>query len=64
MPDFVDLTSAEVVEIRTDGTRLWVDTEGGNVLRIYNIRQLVITDLRQKQEETNADRPDLRMPEL
>ena len=45
---FVDLTLADTVEIRisADGKKLWIDTEHGNVCRIYNIKTLVLTDQR------------------
>ena len=48
MRRFVDLNAAETVEIRisADGKQLWVDTDGGNVLRIYNIGKLTVTDER------------------
>ena len=47
-----DLNAAETVEIRisNDGRKLWIDTENGNVCRIYNIKQLIVTDARNPHE--------------
>ena len=48
MGRYVDLNAANTVEIRisADGKRLWIDTDRGNVLRIYGIGKLILTDQR------------------
>ena len=45
---FVDLNKAEVIEVKIsrDGKRLWVDSQAGNLLRIYNIGKLILRDER------------------
>jgi hypothetical protein len=44
----IDLTKAEVVEITIsdDGTKIWVDIDGPNRVRVYRIKQLVLRDRR------------------
>jgi hypothetical protein len=44
----LDLTQAEVVEITVsnDGTKIWVDIDGPNRVRVYRIKQLVLRDFR------------------
>lgn len=53
MADYVDLPHAETVEIKisADGQRVWIDTEVGNICRIYGIKELVVTDLRKRKDE-------------
>lgn len=52
MADYVDLTHAETVQITisADGTRIWIDSENGNLCRIYNIKQLEVEDRRDKKD--------------
>jgi hypothetical protein len=44
----IDLTQAAVVEITisNDGTKIWVDIDGPNRVRVYGIKQLVLRDFR------------------
>ena len=51
---FVDLPGAVTVEITisADRKRVWIDTEAGNICRIYNMNRLVIRDLADASKET------------
>ena len=53
---FVDIIRSDVVEItiNADGTRMWIDTEKGNVCRIYNIGKLVLRDMRNDAKDTST----------
>jgi hypothetical protein len=44
----LDLTQAETVEITISecGTKIWVDIDGRNQVRVYRIKQLVLRDRR------------------
>lgn len=50
----IDLTRADSLEITIseDGTRIWIEIDGSNRVRIYNINQLKITDRRTLREKT------------
>lgn len=53
----VDLPRATTVEVKIshDGRRLWIDTNKGNVLRIYNIDKLILHDERKNGHEKDSE---------
>ena len=53
---YIDIIQSDVVEItiNTDGTRMWIDTEKGNVCRIYNIGRLVLRDMRSDAKDASG----------
>lgn len=52
IPNTLDVASEDIVEIllKRDGKTIWVNTKSGCILRISNIKHLIVTDARAKKE--------------